>query len=95
MRHIAKDRTGKIEYIAEGKVVTGKEFGTLTVNLVSNMNCTGTGSKPRSLIAKPNKELTGNDKVKADWVQEVKKLQGQGPQDLPAIEDQGQWHNEG
>ena len=39
------------------------------------MNCTGTGSKPMAQLAKPKQELTGNGKVKVDWMKEVKKLQ--------------------
>jgi rhodanese-related sulfurtransferase len=35
------------------------------------MNCVGTSSKPSPILAKPTQELTGNDKVKADWIKDV------------------------
>ena len=71
LTQITRERTGKIEYMVAAKVDNGKEFDTLTENLDSTMNCTGTSSKPRALIAKPQKELTGNDKVQADWMKDV------------------------
>ena len=74
LTQLTKERTGKIEYMAEAKVDNGKEFDTLIENLDSTINCIGTSSKPWSLLAKANKELTGNDKVKADCTQEAKKL---------------------
>ena len=61
--------------MVEAKVDSGKEFDTLVGNLESSMNCTGNGSKPMPRHAKPNQELTGNDKVKVDWIKAVKQLQ--------------------
>ena len=51
-----------------------QEFETLVDNLDSSMNLAGMGSKPRPPLAQPQKELTGNAKVEADWIKEVKKL---------------------
>ena len=65
----------KVERAQWHSVETGKEFDTLIANLDSSMNCTGLGSKPRPLLAKPKKEQIGNDKVKVDWMNEVEKLQ--------------------
>ena len=70
-----KEHVVNIEYIAAANVETGNEFYTLVDNLGSNMNCAGMGNKPMPLRAKPNQERTGNDKVKADWLNEVNKLQ--------------------
>ena len=77
----------------------GKEFEALIENLDSTMNCIGTGSKPRQLLAKPKKELVGNAKVKVDWMKDVKKSQSDLDRDhrtfFLAVEDQGQWHDQG
>ena len=69
------ERTGKMEYMVEAKVDTGNEFDTLVGNLDSTMNRSGPSSKPRPLLAMPNNKLTGNDKVKADWMEDVEWLE--------------------
>ena len=46
--------------MVEAKVETRKEFDSLTDNLDISMNFTGTGSKPRPLVANPKIELIGN-----------------------------------
>ena len=66
LTQITRERTVNIEYMAEAKVDSGRELDTLIENLDSNMHCTGPDSKPRPLLAKPNNELTGTDKVKVD-----------------------------
>ena len=77
LTHITRDHTGKMKLMTEAKVDNGMEFDTLTENLDSNMNSTGTGSRHRPLYAKPKKELTGNDKVKAQWMNDVNKFQSE------------------
>ena len=54
-----------------------KGFGNFAENLDITMNCIGTGSKPRPLVAKPKKELIGNDKVKVDCIKDANKLQAE------------------
>ena len=74
-----------------------RSFDNLIENLDITMNCIGTGSKPRPIVAKPNKELTGNDKVKADWIKDVKKWQAELDRDhntVSQLKGQGQWHDE-
>ena len=50
------------------------------------------------ILAKPNKELIGNDKVKADWLRNVKKLQAELDRDRKTflqLRIKWQWHDEG
>ena len=54
LAQITRERTGKIEYMAEAKVDSGNKFDSLTENFVNNMNCTGTRNKPNPLLATPN-----------------------------------------
>jgi len=83
--HITKEHTGNIEYMAEANVDNGKDFDSLFENLDSTMQFTGTSNKPKPLRAKPNKELTGIDKVKVDWMKYDNKFQADLDKEQKAV----------
>ena len=64
LTQVTKERTGKMEYMAEASEDNGNDFDTLIENLGNTMNCICTNNKAKQIIAKPNKELTDNDQVK-------------------------------
>ena len=75
LTQITREHTGKIEYLAEASVETGKELDTFIGNFDISMSCTGMGSTFRPLLATPKQDLIGNGKVEADWMKDVQQLQ--------------------